>query len=288
MRPSQGSLTAKGTAATRAIETRKHADVRICNDPLAGRLADPLFSFFIGLFARYGEWRTHGALTFIACRQRYIDDFLRERLGTGATQVVILGAGLDSRAYREGTAAVRFFEVDHPSTQAGKVEKLKRILGDVPGNVTFVPVDFDAETLDKLSACGFDPTARTVFVWEGVTPYLTLQGVDATLGWISENAAAGSSIVLDYQHDSPARRSVLRSLLSRLSGETRAFEMPEESISQFLADRGFRTLSMLGLRHSKTYTASAPTLDEVFRKSTQSYMLRHGGGRHNKSLQLSA
>ena len=246
MRRSQGSSTAKGTAATRAIETRKPPEVRICNDPLAGRLADPLFFAFIRLFARYGERRTHGALTFIACRQRYIDDYLREHLETGTTQVVILGAGLDSRAYREGFATVKFFEVDHPSTQAGKIRKLKRILGGIPGNVSFVPIDFDAETLDKLSACGFDPRGKTVFIWEGVTPYLTLQGVQATLDWISANAAAGSSVVFDYQHDSPADRSALRSLLSRLSGEARALEIPEESIRKLLADRGFTNIVNVG------------------------------------------
>jgi methyltransferase (TIGR00027 family) len=246
MRQSQASSTARGTAAARALETEKPADVRICNDPLARRLTDPLFYYLIKIFANYGERRTHGALTFIVCRQRYIDDYLRKCLSKTTSQVVILGAGLDSRAYRDTATAVRFFEIDHPATQAGKIRKLKGIIGKIPPNITFVPVDFESETLDKLLTFGFNRTAKTVFIWEGVTPYLTLQGIDATLAWISTNAASGSSIVFDYKHSSSSKPSFLGSLMSRISGEARTFEIQKESIDRFLKDRGFYNIVNIG------------------------------------------
>ena len=263
MRQSQASSTARGTVATRALETEKPVAVRICDDPLARKLADPLFYFLIRLFAGYGERRTHGDLTFIACRQRYIDDFLRQSLEAGASQVVILGAGLDSRAYREGFQTIRFFEIDHPATQRGKVQKLHRILGEIPSNVTFVPVDFDTETLDKLLTHGFDPKTRTVFIWEGVTQYLTEQGINATLAWVRDNAASGSSIVFDYQHDSPTKKSFLGSLMSGISGEQRAFEIPEQSITQFLEVRGFSNVVNVGPQQLKALYCIGPNHDRT-------------------------
>ena len=100
--------------------------------------------------------------------------------------MVILGAGLDSRAYRDEMLKTKasVFEVDHPASQAYKIALVKRIIGDPLKTVSYVPVDFDHETLDKLISHGFDKSVKTLFVWEGVTYYLTAEAVDATLGWI--------------------------------------------------------------------------------------------------------
>jgi methyltransferase (TIGR00027 family) len=223
----------------------------------------------IRLFAGYGERRTHGDLTFIACRQRYIDDFLTKRLEAGPTQVVILDAGLDSRAYRPEVRNVRFFEVDHPATQSGKIEKIRRILGHAPSNVTYVPVDFDTESLDKLLTQGFDTKARTVFIWEGVTQYLTEFGIDTTLAWVRTNAASGSWIIFDYQHGLPHHSGRLGSLMSRISGEQRAFDIPEEAISTFLQDRGFSSIVNVGPNSDR----SVPDTYSIVWAEIQ-----HGGG----------
>jgi len=258
MRPSRASSTARGTAATRARETEKPADVRICNDPMAARLAGPVFLFFIKLFARYGERRTHGALTFIACRQRYIDDFLRGCLADFTSQVVILGAGLDSRAYRDEVPTVKFFEIDHPATQAAKIRRLRRMMDRIPGHVTFVPVDFDSETLDKLTSFGFDASAKTLYIWEGVTPYLAPESVDATLAWVGAHSAAGSSIIFDYQHDAAPERSFLSTLLSRISGEVRALQISENRISDFLKERGFSNIVNVGPQQLRSLYCVGP------------------------------
>jgi methyltransferase (TIGR00027 family) len=241
MRKSQASMTALGTAAMRAIESEKPAAERICHDPLARQFTEPAAYHLVKLFAGYGERRTGGGLTFIVCRCRYFDDYLQETLKSGAAQVVILGAGLDSRAYRiEQLHRVKTFEVDHPATQASKIEHVKKVLGKTPANVAYIPVDFNVETLDKLLLGGFDRSLKTVFLWEGVTLYLTTEAVDATLGWVRANAAPGSTIIFDYQYSSAlTRRNYLYAIVSRLAGERRALGFPKGEIEDFLTRRGF-------------------------------------------------
>jgi methyltransferase (TIGR00027 family) len=246
MRKTQSSATAKGTAAMRAIESEKPINERICHDPFARKFTDMVFYLLIKLFAGYGERRTHGALTFIVCRCRYFDDYLQECLKSGTAQLVILGAGLDSRAYRDKLlqGAVKIFEVDHPASQASKIGRVKKIFGKIPTNVTYVPIDFNDETLDKLPAYGFDQSLKTLFVWEGVTYYLDAEAIDATLTWVRANATPGSTIIFDYQYISAptrtrTRRNYLYAMLSRLSGERRAFGFEKGQIKDFLTRRGF-------------------------------------------------
>jgi methyltransferase (TIGR00027 family) len=239
VKKTQTSGTAKGTAAMRAIESEKPANARICYDPFARKLTETWFYLLIKLLAGYGERRTHGALTFIVCRCRYFDDYLQRCLQSGTSQVVILGAGLDSRAYRGDLLqrGVKTFEVDHPATQASKVERLKKVLGTIPAHVAYVPIDFNDETLDKLLACGFDRSLKTLFIWEGVTYYLDAEAVEATLAWVRANAAPSSAIIFDYQYISEPTRAHL--VLSRLTGERRAFHIEKSQIEDFLTRRGF-------------------------------------------------
>jgi methyltransferase (TIGR00027 family) len=239
MKKTQASGTALGTAAMRAIESERPANERICYDPFARKLTNTLFYLLIKLLAGYGERRTHGGLTFIVCRCRYFDDYLQECLKSGTAQLVILGAGLDSRAYRGELlqGVVKIFEVDHPATQANKIERVKKVFGKIPSNVTYVSIDFNDETLDKLLACGFDPSLKTLFIWEGVTFYLDAEAVDATLAWVRANAALNSAIIFDYQYVSEPTRA--HAVLSRLTGERRAFAIEKGQIGDFLTQRGF-------------------------------------------------
>jgi methyltransferase (TIGR00027 family) len=239
MKKTQASGTALGTAAMRAIESERPANERICYDPFARELTDTVFYLLIKLLAGYGERRTHGALTFIVCRSRYFDDYLQECLKSGTAQLVILGAGLDSRAYRDELlqGVVKTFEVDHPATQASKIERVKKVFGKIPTNVAYVPIDFNDETLDKLLACGYDRSLKTLFIWEGVTFYLDAEAVDATLAWVRANAAPSSAIIFDYQYISEPTRA--HAVLSRLTGERRAFRIEKGRIGDFLTQRGF-------------------------------------------------
>ena len=246
MKKTQVSTTAMGIAATRAIESEKPANERICYDPYARRLTSTGFYLLSKLFAGYGEWRAPGAQGFIVCRCRYFDDYYQECLKSGTTQVVILGAGLDSRAYREAPLqAVKTFEVDHPATQASKIKRVKKIFGRIPANVTFVPIDFHEETLDKLLHCGFDRSLKTLFIWEGVTHYLNAEAVDATLTWVRSNAAAGSAIIFDYVYAGALttrhKRGEVEGLqrYARITGEGMVFGIEEGQVESFLTQRGF-------------------------------------------------
>ena len=103
------------------------------------------------------------------------------------------------RAKRSTSTGARFFEVDHPATQEDKKQRVIRLLGSLPRNVVYVPVDFERESLrTRLSEAGFRADAPAFFVWEGVSMYLTAEAVDATLDYIARGTASGSSIIFDY------------------------------------------------------------------------------------------
>ena len=158
---------------------------------------------------------------------------------------MILGAGLDSRAYRGDLlhGVAKIFEVDHPATQASKIERVKKMFGKIPDHVTYVSVDFMEETLDKLLSSGFDLSLKTLFIWEGVTLYLNQESVDATLAWVHENSTPGSAIIFDYQEKSARqeiiRRDFLYAIVSRLSGEKDAFGFERGQIEDYLIQRGY-------------------------------------------------
>ena len=144
-----------------------------------------------------GERAVPGSWSLIACRKRYIDDKLDEALGN-IDAVVVLGAGLDTRAYRLARRSdIPVFEVDLPVNIARKKTAVQRAIGAVPASVHLVPLDFERDDLmGALAGHGYRPDARTFFIWEGVTQYLTEDAVRATLGALQ--APAGSRLVFTY------------------------------------------------------------------------------------------
>ena len=174
----QSSLSALGNAAFRALEDEKKQDEKICDDSYARRLV-PTWFYYIAKFTLitgYAEWRSPGVMGALVTRSRYIDDYLSEGIKDGIRQLVILGAGYDSRPYRfeQLKDRIRVFEVDHHTTQDIKKAKLTEVFGELPNHVTFVSVDLAEDTLEKrLIESGFDKMAKTLFIMEGVTMYLT-------------------------------------------------------------------------------------------------------------------
>ena len=143
---------------------------------------------------------------FLIARSRYAEDQLAQaiaRLTNPVTQYVLLGAGLDTFAYRNPHPNLRVFEVDHPATQQWKRDLLEKNAIPIPPSLTFTPVDFErshipGESLpEQLAAAGFNPAAPTLFAWLGVVPYLTLPAFRATIAFIA-SCAPGSGVVLDY------------------------------------------------------------------------------------------
>src|SRR5512136_2493478 len=199
MRKSQSSMTAVGIAIVRAIESEKPETERICYDPYARQFVNGALYQFVKFFDRlgYSEMRGPGVMGFLTVRERHIDEYLKTCLANGVQQVVILGAGFDARAYRfeEFKRGVKVFEVDHPATQQAKLKRLRKIFGDVPAYVTYVPIDFNTQTLEqRLAECGYKEDAQTLFIWQGVTQYLTPEAVDRTLAFVANHSAPGSSI----------------------------------------------------------------------------------------------
>jgi methyltransferase (TIGR00027 family) len=160
---------------------------------------------------------------FVAARSRYAEDELAAGVRRGVRQYVILGAGLDTFAYRnpypEGVLQV--CEVDHPTTQTWKQARLEEIGITLPGDLTFAPVDFETQTLaEGLRGAGYDPGKCTFFSWLGVTEYLTTEAVMATLRFIA-SAPEGSGVVFDYMISpsllTPAQRSRFDALARRVA-----------------------------------------------------------------------
>jgi methyltransferase (TIGR00027 family) len=139
-----------------------------------------------------------GLRAFLVARSRYAEDNLKKAVEGGVKQYVLLGAGLDTFAYRNPYAQLRVFEVDHPATQQWKRELLQRNRIQIPDSLTYTPVDFESQSLSaRLNDAGFNHRAPAFFAWLGVVPYLTLEAFRATLGFIA-GQSAGSGLTLDY------------------------------------------------------------------------------------------
>jgi len=250
MKKNQSSLTAAGIAVVRAIESEKPAGERVCYDPYARRFVNAGLYYMVKFFAQlgYADWKGPGVWEFLVARERYIDDCLDPFLSEGLAQLVILGAGYDARAYRFQAlkTGVKVFEVDHPATQAVKLRKLAAIFGARPAHVTYVPIDFDQQSLaERLFASGYDELCKTLFIWQGVTQYLTAQAVDDTLAFVAQHSGPGSSIIFDYMdatllHGAPRHGEISNMRrYRRMSGEGLVFGIPIKAIESFLEERGF-------------------------------------------------
>ena len=261
MRSGRASRTAEHNALFRTLEASVPDDQRLFTDRLApcfltwplnavGRLASVPGCGAVLRWAIDRRWP--GVRTSVVARTRLIDDTLADLPDEGLRQLVILGAGFDSRPYRlHRLRAVPVFEVDHPATQAAKRHALGRALGTLPTNVTFVPSDFNIGDLGPAMALdGFSPSVATVFLWEGVTNYLEQGAVDATLRWCA--AAAGSLLLFTYVHSDvlthPERfvgadrlHATLRKVNERLT-----FGMDPDSMAEYLAQHGLERQWDLG------------------------------------------
>lgn len=180
-------------------------------------------------------------------RVAFIDEVLRE---TSARQVVILGAGLDTRSYRlEALRGARVFEVDFPATQRFKRDRAAA-LGKPLAEIVYVPVDFTRDDLaSSLRAAGFDPSLPTAWVWEGVIMYLDDAALRGTLAAVRKLSAPGSRLVAHY-HEPEAhkkRGSIVRRLIFSFLGEPQIGLRTRATIDDELARGGFRVLEDAGL-----------------------------------------
>ncbi|HTY22809.1 MAG TPA: SAM-dependent methyltransferase [Desulfomonilaceae bacterium] len=195
------SATAQRVAMRRAAHQLLD-DPKIFDDPVALRIVGKESASALQANPRQSEDTPLARYlrAFAAARSRFAEDQLALGVRRGVRQYVVLGAGLDTFAYRNQypEGVLKVFEVDHPATQAWKKGRLEEAGILLPSNLTFAPVDFETQTLsDGLLDAGYDPAKCTFFSWLGVTAYLTTEVVMATLHFIAATPA-GSGVVFDY------------------------------------------------------------------------------------------
>jgi len=210
-------------------------DLRRTPDPAPGDKQRP---FSIGMRA------------YLVARSRCAEDALAQAVAEGATQYVLLGAGLDTFAHRNPYPGLRVFEVDHPATQAWKRQLLAQSKLPHPPGLTYAPVDFECESLpERLAAAGFDPAQITFFAWLGVVPYLTLEAFRSTIRFIAAQPR-GSGVVFDYGQPRrvlPFREQLAHDSLAarvKLAGEPFQLFFTPSEVACELED--FRTIEDLG------------------------------------------
>jgi methyltransferase (TIGR00027 family) len=210
--PGQPSRTSIVVAALRAFGARE-PDPSVRNpDLLAERLITDADLKLIkehpishAIREDYEKGRENREIAYMSnlllIRTRFIDDHMKHAVVEGARQLVILGAGFDTRAYRFADLLknVRVFEVDYQSTQQIKRRRLSEASIVIPPHVQFAEIDFKKDVLlDVLCNAGYQPTAKSFFIWEGVSMYLSEGAVRATLGTIGHHSGSGSSLVMDF------------------------------------------------------------------------------------------
>ncbi|MEC7948572.1 MAG: SAM-dependent methyltransferase [Myxococcota bacterium] len=249
------SRTAEVTALIRASDRRWDPSARILDDPYAERFLGPLMK------AALRTWQAGGALSrslgkvaplirnYVLARHRFIDEALGAALaGSDVEQVVVLGAGYDSRAWRFAKAlhGRPIFEVDHPATAGRKTAMLARWGLELPDtDRRVVGLDFEFDELgDKLHAAGFDSRRPSFFIWEGVSMYLTRTAVKDTLHRMACLGGPGSELCADFWFllDSPDARATVQRMstgLLHVLGEPVVFGIHPEEVDHFLQRLGW-------------------------------------------------
>ena len=219
-------------------------------------LADPIAVPLLGAaFAIDCEREMHPVArsfrAFMAARSRYTEDRLAETVATGTAQYVVLGAGLDTFAWRNPFSSLRVFEVDFPATQEWKRSLLASAGIELPSNLTFVPLDFEHKVLaEGLLEAGLDPQAVAFFGWLGVVPYLTLDAFRSTLAAIAA-LPAGTAVAFDYALSpdtlSPGRRRFFDALAARVAAAGEPFKLffTPEQLADELSAAGFHRIEQI-------------------------------------------
>jgi len=257
----RASRTAWGPIVQVAIEQFVPQSQRIIQDNLAYRFLPASLRLYtsIGRSRTVRNWlfaiierRVPGIRGGILCRKRYIDEKLVEMLGYGLQALVILGAGMDTLAYRlPELSTLQVYEVDLPETIEAKQTVLIRLFGKIPEHVKLVPVDFDRQGLGgALQEAGYSNESKNFFVWEGVTQYISESAVDKVFGFL-QNASRGSRLVFTYIRKDFIDGHKLYDLemlyrQTRLKQEFWQYGMQPGEVAGILDTYGWRELEQVG------------------------------------------
>ncbi|MCY4355025.1 MAG: class I SAM-dependent methyltransferase [Truepera sp.] len=260
LRKSQSS-TAEVAAAVRAMHQRER--VRIIEDPYAKFLCGRFWQLVLRI--RPLEWFIRGVLRPIApasmcvlMRARYAEQTLETAIEASITQYVIIGAGMDSFAFRRPDLMDRIdvFEIDHPVTQQKKLEYIRRAGLSVPPRLHFVPTDLSRiSALDALAGSGFEISQPTFLTLLGVAYYITADSLTETARSISQHLPAGTLLVIDYLLDEESAkfehlpmRSRMKSFVAR-RGELMVSEYSLAAMNDLMAAQDFETVENFALPH---------------------------------------
>ena len=252
----KASNTAGYTCFSRACATREKEE--------RFRGPDTMAEIFLPAFAKVilnvpvlrkafmGKIAPSGIYEYVIARTKLLDEIFLDGLAKRVHQIVILGAGMDTRALRfanknEGTIII---ELDIEKTQRPKIEIYKRKQIALPDELVFARIDFNQESLsDVLMSAGYQKGEQSLFLWEGVCMYLNSDAVDSTLSFVRESSQKGSRIAFDYIYGSVLRQEnkyygekEIFETVSR-AGEDWTFGIEEGEIEKFLTERGFSMVS---------------------------------------------
>ena len=251
--------TALGAATCRLIEQFQPEETRLFTDPVVKDLVGtPIrvlmqFESLRKFTIKQTDVIMPGIYGAQICRTRFIDDAVQAALSQGIAQVVILGAGFDTRPYRlAGMERVKVLEVDLPSVQEDKKKRLQKHFGRLPEQVTFVPIDFDTQSLEAvLTGTAFDPSRPVVFVWEGVTQYLSEEAVRRTLAFVGKSAPGGILVftyvlksIIERHSDIPGAEKLMEVVAKR--GAPWLFGLEPSSVASFLKPFHLHLLADIG------------------------------------------
>ena len=271
------------TCLSRAASYRDKRECYAGPDSIAYTLVPPFFKLLLSsgwlsrLFIRH--FFPHGIYEYVIARTKYFDAVFREAIEHSFDQIVIFGAGFDSRALRFSrlNTGTRIFELDAPTTQQEKLKayQLKRLV--IPDNLVFIPIDFNQESLaEKTAQAGFAAGRRSLFLLEGVTMYLSQGAIEDTFRFISDVSGVGSLIVFDYLHAGVLRRenryygeAEIYKTVAKV-GEAWTFALEESEVQRFLGRYGF-----LLRDHS-----NAQNLEETYFRNAKGLIVEKINGTH--------
>jgi methyltransferase (TIGR00027 family) len=256
------SETALFAALRRTIAHKEYKNEKFGPDYLAEYFLPAHYRFFLR-FTKIREntkERLDGFLPglneYMIARTAYFDHVFVDALNNNISQIVLLGAGYDTRAYRfealnQGT---KIFELDIPPTQNRKKECLRKGRIEISQHVTLLPIDFNSDSLKEvLGIAGYKSDLKTLFIWEGVTYYLEVDSVDATLEFVSHNSHPESTVVFDYTVSIPEEnmneyygvKEFSQTMKEHHADEELTFSINEGELESFLEQRGLKMIDHL-------------------------------------------
>ncbi|MEE8577301.1 MAG: class I SAM-dependent methyltransferase [candidate division Zixibacteria bacterium] len=277
-----GFLFARWSAGAKAFELSLPPSKRVITDPYA-----PYYDGQVGMeMVRAMALVNPSVRKAIVLRARFIDDYAREPLRSCFEQVVLLGAGYDSRYLRiEDFHAARVFELDLESTQTIKKALTRRLLGRLPANVTYVPIDFSKDSVtEKLIKAGFQCHKKTLFIWEGVTLFLNQDIIAETLGKLKE-LGPNNRITFDFvptelvddATDYQGNRQLIQ--LCASIKEPLTFGCSPDRMRSILFGVGFSNIAITGMREaSLMYSGSGNIEDSYYFATAETGHASNGSG----------